>query len=357
MIFLGAHMLIFLWIALALIFLGGFVAIIVVPQLTVPDEIALDRRIELRDKIRATTAQIVGGFAVVITFLHTVIQTSQNQQNFNRDLKQKYDQETAELFAKAVTTPNAESLYALGYIAKRDEYVHGSVFDQVALYIKKVSKDACKNEAYKKLEYVVDPQIQIAIRVFGERDTSKDIVGKIFNLEGACLAGIDLKDEYGVIKGLSGARISGARLLRADLTKAALQKTELMGIEAGDRHNEGWTLSIGRALHRGADGSIRRRYVTSFIDSNLTNANLEGAGLEGADFSGAVLTDAVLADANISRANFSGAVVTLEQLMSACVEDYGADAESMLDQPILSEKWQAKLMQELSAKGGIKHCR
>ncbi len=250
----------------------------------------------------------------------------------------------------------AGSIISLGLTAKgvANRNYHVAIFDTIEGFIR-ANQDACKPGEYLKPSYPTRADMQAAFRVFAERDVSKDTPGRVFNLEGSCLVGVDLWTDFsnwGNLKGLSNVRLAGSKVLRADLSRAELIGTDFRGIDAGDWLNEGWFDQVERTginLHDMQDGEnkykyLRRKYITHFIDATLKRANFEGAGLEGADFSGADLTGAILKGANISRANFRGATITPEQLIAACVGKKSEPANQKAAQPVLSADVDDKLL-------------
>jgi uncharacterized protein YjbI with pentapeptide repeats len=155
-------------------------------------------------------------------------------------------------------------------------------------------------------------------------------------------------------------------MLRIDFGRVDLSNAQLMGIDAGDYLNPGWTDEIGQRLHKGDDGDPRigtdngderRRFVSHFIDANLQGADFTGAGLQGADFSGATLKDAIFDRAVISRASFKGAQqLTAKQLESACVGRPGlSEDELKLEQPYFSPGLRAEIKNSQNCRPGLRH--
>jgi uncharacterized protein YjbI with pentapeptide repeats len=292
------------------------------------DLAGLTNMIETRGKVRGSIIQVVGGVTAVLAFITAIQQLNSNEDAFR--------EKKADLFAKSVkellaadskADARAEALYILSYVARSNRTYHRAVFDSVAAFLTDGAEAACSN--YRGESFRRERTIQLALRIIGERRRDDDPTGKRLNLEGGCFVGVDVYDEWGVIGGFAKARLSGSKMLRADFGKADLSYAQLMGIDASDYLNPGWTVEIGNRLHKGADGderkgtddgNERRRFVTHFIDANLEGADFSGAGLQGVDFSGAVLKDASFARAVISRASFKGAQkLTSTQLESACV--------------------------------------
>jgi uncharacterized protein YjbI with pentapeptide repeats len=330
------------------------------------DEDKTAKLLETRGKVRATIIQVVGGVTAVLAFITAIQQLNANEDAFR--------QKKADLFAKSVkellsegskADSHAEAVYILSYIARSDRSYHRAVYDVLASFVTDGSEAACKKE--RSLDFRRDRTIQLAMRTIGERKVEDDTTGKRLNLEGGCFVGLDLLDGWGIIKGFANARLSGAKMLRADFGRAEFPKAQLMGIEAADYLNPGWTDEIGQRLHQGADGDLRkgtddgderRRYVTHFIEANLEEADLSGAGLQGADFSGAILKNAIFDRAVISRTSFKGAQkLTAKQLETACVgrPDMSED-EVKLEQPYFSPALRSEIQNHPTLKGKIPKC-
>jgi uncharacterized protein YjbI with pentapeptide repeats len=372
----------------ALILIGAYIVISVIliwlaPKISIPwprdkadgtkyAELTADdlsKFIETRSKVRTAIIQVAGGIAAVLAFVTAVQQLNSNEDAFR--------QKKADLFAKSVkelladdSKPDsrAEALYILSYIARGDRSYHRAVYDVLATYVTDSSEAVCKDERYRSADFHRDRTIQLAIRILGERKIDDEQTAKRLNLEGSCLVGLDLLDEWGVIKGLAKARLSGAKMLRIDFGRVDLQNAQLMGIDAGDYLNPGWTAEIGRRLHKGDDGdprigtddgNERRRFVSHFIDANLQGADFTGAGLQGADFSGATLKDAIFDRAVISRASFKGAQqLTAKQFELACVGRPGlSEDELKLEQPYFSPDLRTEIKNSPKLQGRIATCR
>lgn len=332
-------------------------AIVLIPVWSVPRSkdaagkpipLTLDDRgklIDMRAKVRTTVIQVIGGVTVVAAFITTLQTTRGTEDAFNQKKADLFAQHVKELLAEGSKADSqAEAIYVLSFVARSDRSYHRAVYDALASFVIERSSSACKGEAYRKPGYQRDRSIQLAMRTIGERRAQDDQTGKRLNLEGSCFVGLDLFDEWGVVKGLTKARLSCSKMLRVDFGRAELPNAQLMGIDAGDFLNPGWTQEIGRTLHTGDegdprkapfDGDKRRKYVAHFIDAMLDGADFSGAGLQGADFSGATLKGAKFDGAVISRTSFKGAQdLTAGQLENACVGRANMlDKEIDLEQP------------------------
>lgn len=358
------------------------VALVVIPNKIVPDPeydrlndeqknnlpaayAAQEKLIELRSKVRQPVLQFIGGATAVVAFIVTLQQIRQNEDTFKKA--------KADLFAKSLATlldsksqlnSRAEAMYLLSYVARSEPPYHRSVFDALSNHVVTLSAEACKAASSKATAFRKEPQIQIAMRILGERNPSHDPTGKRFNVEHACLTEIDLRDEYRVVVGLRNARLSNANMLRSDFTRADLRGTEMKGIIASDYLNPKWDAKKALDLHPGEKGDVRsnrkrlngyerRQLITHFVDADLTGADFGGAELAGADFSGATLANASFQNANISRANFNGAQkLTAKQLSEACVgNEKMSKTELEQAQPYL---WND--LRKAVGKSGIRNC-
>ena len=221
--------------------------IIFVPKLSVPIslrkdaggkpiELTPDERskiIEMRGKVRSAVIQVIGGIIIVATFIGTVQQIRSNEDTFNQKKADLFAGSVKELLSSDPKDSRAKAIHVMSYIARSDRSYHRAVFDTLSSYITDVSGELCKDEKYRDGKFRRDGIVQLAMRIIGERNPNDDPTGKRFNLEHGCFVGLDLRDEWGVVKGLARTRLSGSKMLRVDFVKAELQGAELMGIEAG----------------------------------------------------------------------------------------------------------------------------
>jgi uncharacterized protein YjbI with pentapeptide repeats len=341
------------WILTGVCIIVALTAISYLPLRIAPDGAAATTRdiLDLQNKIRQTVIQVAGGLGILFT-VYIAIQT---QRNANSDLSQRYDSENAELFMKAVEAKNPEALFVMNYIALRDsKHYRETVLKLLVSSIQTASRISCRGDAYKGDDFVPDPKVQVALSILAEREDRGP--SEELNLEESCLVGIDLKpgtDSSRRVSGLSGTRMSGSKMLRIDFTNVDLIGTQLMGIEAGDWHNPGWTAEIGHSLADTPNGSLRRSFVAHFTGADLTKAVFTGAGLEGADFQQATLSGATFDGANLSRADFRNAKgLDASLLIKACVGRPDQPQNREIEQPHFSEP----LNQQLKDLGGVPLC-
>jgi uncharacterized protein YjbI with pentapeptide repeats len=351
----------------------SIVAVVLIPKWSVPQSAAgqppdIGKLIDMRAKVRTTVIQVIGGVTVIAGFITTLQTIRGTEDTFNQKKADLFALHVKELLGEGSKADSqAEAIYVLSYVARSDRSYHRAVYDALASFVIEKSASACKDEAYRQSGYQRDRSVQLAMRTIGERRAQDDQTGKRLNLEGGCFVGIDLLDEWGVVKGLAKARLSGSKMLRVDFGRVELLNAQLMGIVAGDYLNPGWSPEIGRTLHTGDegdprkadfDGDRRRKYVAHFIDAILEGADFSGAELQGADFSGATLKGAKFDGAVISRTSFKGAQdLTADQLKFACVGRADmTDEEVDLEQPYLSPALRAEVKKHPQLKGRIAKC-
>ncbi|MGY4257684.1 uncharacterized protein YjbI with pentapeptide repeats [Bradyrhizobium sp. USDA 4516] len=338
-----------------------------------PDD--LGKIIDMRSKIRSTILQTLGGLAVFGTVITSLQGIRGTEDAFNQKKAELFSANIKPLLATDATAGSeparAEAINVLSFIARSDRSYHRAVFDALSSYVRTMSDKLCAGRKPFEAGFKLDGSLQLAMRSIGERRIQDDPTGKHFDLEHGCYVGLDLQDEWGVVKGLGHTRMSASKMHRANFVKAEMQGTQFMGIEAGDYQNPGWCTEIGNRLHEPAkgdsrparcrgisNGEERRHFVTHFIDANLTGADFTAANIQGADFSGATLTEASFNYATISRVSFKGVTgLKAEQLETACVGAPGMTAEQLeCEQPYFSEDMQAELKKNAVLAKGIRAC-
>ncbi len=372
------------WIALYVVV--SILLIILIPTYAVPIDRTVDDRgrliplspddlgkiIDMRAKVRSGVTQTLGGLAVFGTVITSIQGIRGTEDAFNQKKAELFATNVKPLLAVEAAEPaRAEAIHVLSFVARSDRSYHRAVFDALSSYAKTASDKLCSDGKHLQPEFKLDGSIQLAMRSIGERRVQDDPTGKHFDLEHGCYVGLDLQDEWGVVKGLRHTRMSASRMHRANFVKAEMQGTEFMGIEAGDWQNPRWCTEIGNRLHEPAKGDARparcrgpwngderRHFVTHFIDANLTGANFTYANIQGADFSGATLTGVNFDHATISRVSFKGVTgLKVEQLEDACVGAPGMTAAQLeCQQPYFTEDMQAELKESATHANGIKQC-
>ena len=243
-------------------------------------------RIELKNKLRLTLAQILGGAFILGGLFFTwqslnVSKEGQITERFTRAINQLGDEQLQIRLG---------GIYALERIAKDSKRDHWPIMEILTAYIRTRAPWPAENREEKESlteKKTPPPDIQAILTVVGRRThTSKE--EKVLMLSNTDLRGANLNGAKLIGANLSGANLSGAFLIGADLSEAFLYKADL------------------------SEAKLNGAFL---IGADLSGAWLGGADLSGAWLSGANLSGAWLGGANLSGANLRGALdLTLEQL-------------------------------------------
>jgi uncharacterized protein YjbI with pentapeptide repeats len=314
----------------------------VLPHLT---ELEL-KRLETEDRLRQTTYQLLGGGALVLTFVLTVIQSFVNARQWSLDYEVRTHQERLTHFTESIkaiaiqgdSTAHVAGFYSLRLLASSDpDSYYLLVRDTLATSIRTLAtKDAVTaaglslecgaslGQAKRQDREEAIPEIQAAMNVLGDPEFAKH---RIMQQVGAvALEHLYLDDLNLSYMDFSGAFMSQSRFRRTNLAHAQLIGTDFRGAQFDDWQIPGSAASAGRSgsflYDEEAEWRRYRCWVADFRHARLEGADFSGAGLAGADFRDAFLKGAVFWGANVSRANFMGAHdLTPEQLGQMCSDD------------------------------------
>jgi hypothetical protein len=259
---------------------------------------------------RATLAQILGGFAVLIGLVvawqnlrQNISETTQSLEATNKNLELTKEGQVTERFTKAIEQLGNSKLeirlggiYALERIARNSERDHWPIMEVLTAYVrehaprKEVNMLANQTHhiAQKPCPVPVATDIQAIMTVISRRERSHE-KGQHLDLHAADLHGANLMGAHLENAYLWDANLIGAHLEGAHLEDASLEGAYLIGAFLGDAY---------------------------LIDAQLESAHLEGANLIGAHLGGVQLEDAYLrgafmgadlAGANLMRAHLAGA--------------------------------------------------
>lgn len=224
---------------------------------------------ELVNDYRRTWATIAGGIAVVIGLWFTWQQVELRRQT-----------QVTERFSKAVDQLGSDeleirigSIYALERIAQDSERDHWPIMEVLTAFVRERTRGVELPSRTRATPSHPFADVQAALTVIGQRDTTKD------------------PEEYSL--DLSEAKLNEANLTDASLKGAQLDNTDL---------RNAW---LGHADLRGGW---------------LHDADLRNAVLAETDFRGAYLKDADLRNPSLARPDFRGADLSEATLR---VEDFG----------------------------------
>lgn len=246
-------------------------------------------RLALENELRKTTAQIVGGVAILAGLYFT----SQQLQASRESLEIAQQGQTTERFTRAIEQIGNQQLqvrvggiYALGEISQ--EPLHNHQHQQAVISV--LSAFLRDNAAWRRAppRATAPEDIQAALSVISaqlpERTQYKSEPGHEIDL-----SNIDLRRVLAYGANLEGVQFSRTHFEGADLRRACLRRALLVGAHLED------------AVLDGAD---------------LTNADLRGAELRGASLKGADLRGTRMEGVNLA----SAIGLSLEQIQ-AIVKD------------------------------------
>lgn len=314
----------------------------VLPHLSEPEL----KRLETEDRLRQTTYQLLGGAALGLTFILTVVQSFVNSRQWSLDYDVRAQQQRDTHFTESIraittqgdSTAHIAGFYSLQLLVTRDpDNYYRIVRDTLTSSIRTIAlKDvvtgaglseecgASPAEAKRHDREEAIPEVQAAMNILGDPEFAKHGVGH--DLGPASLEHLYLDDLNLGYKNFSGAFMSQSRFRRTNFAFAQLVGTDFRGAQLDDWHVPGsaaWSGRKGNFLyHEEPEWRRYRCWVADFRHAHLEGAKFNGAGLSGADFREAFLKDTSFEGANVSRANFVGAHdLTPEQLAQMCADD------------------------------------
>ncbi len=154
------------------------------------------RRLELRNDVRGSIAQLLAGIVLAGGLVFTA-----------RTVRATREAQITDRFSKAIEHLGNDKLdirlggiYALERIARDSERDHGPVIEVLTAYVRRYVRPEGESEA----GYEPPSDIQSVVTVLGRRDVSHDYLGFHLNLSHADLRGVDFRGA-----GLRGALTDG----------------------------------------------------------------------------------------------------------------------------------------------------
>lgn len=250
-------------------------------QIAPKDYITLKKdQILLENAINGTVIQALGGAFFFVTAFFTW-----------RNLKATETKQMTESFSKAIEHLGSEQIavrtggvYALEMIAKDSIKYHWSIIELLTSFVRENSPLVLNRNQEVECKKISN-DVQVALRVIGQRDFHKDPVDKKLLLSYTNLSGAQLNK----------ACLIGAVLLAANISKAGL-----------------FEINLNQAVLCVANFSETTIYKSHLAEVNLTMADLSKTYIVESDMSGANLDCANLCEAkltqtNLKEANLSGA--------------------------------------------------
>lgn len=251
---------------------GLVLAFLALPNLLVPDAgLKPKERLELRNGVRTSAVQAIGGFMIALGTFVTAW-------NVLGTLRLNREGQITDRFTKAVELLSSDQLdgrlggiYALERIARDSRRDHGPVMSILTAYLHARSSLAENH----RVEAGRREDVQAALTVIGRRNAQYEAEDERLDLSALDLRVVRLKVASLKRVNLAESDLSGAFLDGSDLRSANLINTTLKGTR----------------LNR-----------VKLNEANLMGAQLQGAELKEAALRGAKLTDADLSGADLTEA-------------------------------------------------------
>lgn len=265
-------------------------------------------RVDAVDAYRKTLAQVLGGFALVVTFAWTVLKDSQTLDQGRLQLANQQFIEGAKLLKETNAGASAAGVHALSQVAITRPEFEPLVTNTLVSFIKSGEPQKAQNhDPFPNGSPATIPaNIQAAIAVLANR--SKNDEGQI-DLYGAYLvrAKFSIADRSGS-GAFRGAKFEAAILHGADFHDLDLSSARFGGSTMADwkAYAPAWVETTPQ--DRNYRDNVRHLFTVNFQNANLTRANFDNAEMGGANLRSANLKDASLWQTNLSRADLTKAV-------------------------------------------------
>jgi len=295
--------------------------------ITVIDRIRLqNERFKLRNDVRTTMLQAMGGAFFLVTALLTWRQLQLNREG---QITERFTRAIDHLGSEDKLDVRLGGIYALERIANDSRTERGPIVEILTAYVRgrAIRHDGVAAPSEVSSLQVRAPDVQAAMTVLGRRprtdgqpealqlarvDLRKATLPEA-ELQTANLSASDLS--AGVLRGanLRGASFERADLRQADLERANLDDSVLREANLREANLAGSRLvradlgaaNLGEASLRGAN--LRGADLRA---ANLWQASLDGADLSGANLEGSTLVRASLVQAHLAGARLAGATLT-----------------------------------------------
>jgi uncharacterized protein YjbI with pentapeptide repeats len=284
---------------------------------------------ELKNSIRQTFAQAVGGAVLLIGLFFTWRNIRATERASRETLRISQEGQITDRFTKAInqlgeTGPEKLAIrlggiYALERIARDSEKDHWPVMEVLTAYVRehapwKEEPPSQENPLADEQQPTKPPQqslkpatdIQAILTVIGRRtwtyNNRKD--------QRLDLCGTDLRGARLVEARLQGAALERARLQGADFERAQLQGTDFERAQLQGAN-------LWKAQLQGADFARAELQGARLVEAQLQGTDLGEAQLQGTNLVEAQLQGAFLVKAQLQRANLRGAQLQEALLMEA----------------------------------------
>ena len=301
-----------IWIFIGAIFLA---AVFILACYTIPQWLTRSytfatakEKADAVDANRKTLAQVLGGFALVVTFAWTVLKDGQTLDQGRLQLANQQFIEGAKLLKESNVGASAAGVHALGQVAIARTEFEPLVTDTLVSFIKSGQPQKAPNrEPFPGgLPATIPANVQAAIAVLASRPQND---GSQINLYGAYL----VRAKFSVADRSRSGAFRGANFEAAILHGAQFRDLDLSNARFGGGHMADWmahapTWTEATPQDRTYRDSVKHLFTVNFENANLTNVNFDNAMMGGANLKGANLKGASLWQTNLSRADLTKAV-------------------------------------------------
>jgi uncharacterized protein YjbI with pentapeptide repeats len=348
-----------------------------VPRKQVPLHLDADqiKQLEVQDRLRQTSYQVLAGVVLFATFIAGVVQFGITSHQWTKDHNLRLRHELSQQFSEAVKSlidsknvPYAkQATQRISALADENPKLFGQqaldVLESVVVARTKKSRLIGLPRCTSRED--PPPDAQVAIRQLGQPNLApfraasngracsekRPLELSHAKLDSFDLSLLDLSCSSMSQASLRRVSLRGANLFGADLRGAQLADYDITNSPANTGELDGKPFtnqSIGfdpadpptgqNARLRDAESKLPRLpvwetyrcFITDMRHADLRGANFEGASLGGVDFRNADLTGANLCGTNVSRANFIGAKgLDSAMFRDACVGKPDSDKQTI----------------------------
>jgi uncharacterized protein YjbI with pentapeptide repeats len=305
------------------------------------------RRLEVQDRLRQTSYQILTALGLGATLLASLIQAAITTGQWSADYELKAAQERLTQYADAIKTidpkgsptANVAGITTLQVLAAEDpKRFHQRANEVLVQFISEKQKDnfmlASSECGTNSLIWSARDEAPFSLKIAmqaighsqfaqGRLNFSTDMCANArrsvdhgpVGLEHMRLDNLDLSG-----RDYSCAKMSQSHFHRSSFNNTDLRRADLRGAQLADFDTPDYP---GDEIVNGGKIPEWQRYrclYTDFKYAKLNEANFEGAFIAGADLSNADVTGANFCGADVSRVNFTNAKgLSAEMLRDACV--------------------------------------
>jgi uncharacterized protein YjbI with pentapeptide repeats len=260
------------------------------------------------DAYRKTLAQVLGGFALVVTFAWTVLKDGQTLDQGRLQLANQQFIEGAKLLKESDVGASAAGVHALGQVAIARLEFEPLVTDTLVSFIKSGQPQKAQNhEPFPNgAPATIPANVQAAIAVLASRPQND---GSQIDLYGAYL----VRAKFSVADRSRSGAFRGVNFEAAILHGAEFHDLDLSNARFGGSFMADWlayapTWTEATPQDRTYSENLKHLFTVNFQNAILTNVNFDNTMMGGANLKGANLKDASLWQTNLSRADLTKAV-------------------------------------------------